>query len=370
MKLVNKILVFMRDRGDGYFEVIFLVCYLCFIILKFFERIELRSIKDRWIIQKRIGAIFFYIIMLFWYLTSLEVTGINVIQFLCYAILATFISSNTDISLRTLINSTFIIGLIALPFSNDLFITDYRNSINMDVSYAVLPCVIAGIIQFFCYKKDKGLLKYFIYIVSIYYFSRLLMNGMRGTILCVIIAFFLAFYFGNGRKKITISKFIFAIFIILILMLYKIILDGLQLFLSNHNLSIYALDKFLRLSGNISNGRYDIWFTCFKGFLNSPIWGNGLDSFKYYTGFIYPHNFLLQIMFEGGVLILSIFLAFTIKGTRYVLNIDKKEIKFTYIFVFSVSVPYLFFSANMWITPLLWIFVGLMIRYSHFKINK
>jgi hypothetical protein len=75
-------------------------------------------------------------------------------------------------------------------------------------------------------------------------------------------------------------------------------------------------------------------------------------------------------MFEGGVLILSIFLAFTIKGTRYVLNIDKKEIKFTYIFVFSVSVPYLFFSANMWITPLLWIFVGLMIRYSHFKINK
>lgn len=366
IKLLSQTLVIVKDRGgDGYFDIIFLVCYSCFLILKFVERI---GSKDRWKISKRPGAAFFYIAMLIWYLISLKVTGINFIQLFCYVIMPVFVSSNTEIRLRPLLNTTFIIGLLALPFSSYLLVADYRNAINMDVSYAFLPCVVAGIVHFICCRKDEGKIKYIFYAVSAYYLFHLVMNGMRGTLLCIVVAFLLCFYFGNGYKGITLSKLALTVVLIAFVFAFQPILEVLQSFLAGMDVSVYAIDKFLRLTGDISHGRNDIWAICLEGFWDSPFWGNGIDSFEYFTGIIYPHNFILQFLFEGGLFGVILLLGFAIKGTRYVMHLDCKETTCIYIFVFSVSVPYLLVSANVWLTPLLWLYTGIMIRYSHFHV--
>ena len=61
-----------------------------------------------------------------------------------------------------------------------------------------------------------------------------------------------------------------------------------------------VIDKNMRMiaEGDMSNGRDYIEGIALHKIAESPIFGYGLDQFENNTGMVYPHNFVLQMVFQ------------------------------------------------------------------------
>ena len=71
---------------------------------------------------------------------------------------------------------------------------------------------------------------------------------------------------------------------------------------------IYALFGSGTISKSTTSGRNIIYARCFEAFLHSPIWGHGIGSAGG-IGIGQPHQMFLEIMIEGGLLYLTIWIA-------------------------------------------------------------
>ena len=121
-----------------------------------------------------------------------------------------------------------------------------------------------------------------------------------------------------------------------------------------------ALEKIVRLSaeGNLSNGRNNLQIIALNGFWDNFLFGNGLDRFDANTGLAYPHNFVTQILYDGGlllfcVLLIPIFIKTFLNYKRCSYN---QYVVHTFL-LFS-SVPYASFSQDVWENAVFWLFVG------------
>ena len=61
------------------------------------------------------------------------------------------------------------------------------------------------------------------------------------------------------------------------------------------------MNKMIALN-DISNGREPVYEAAIAGIKNAPLLGNGIEAFPAYTAYSYPHNFILQLVYEGGIL--------------------------------------------------------------------
>ena len=365
LKLVNYTLVqYLSSPSGGYFSALFGIIYTCFFLYRlYFYLIKLR----RRSIRINPLAICIFIILLFWYFLTKH-SDTSWIQFICYALLPFVVCSVARPDSRLLLIFTMTVGLISLPVSGKLLVVGYYNSFNMDICYAYLPCIVAAIAYFFSYRQDRNLFANTLCLISCYYLFLLLMNGMRGTLMCIGIAFLLMLYMGPNRRKMTLFKAIIILVAIIILFNFDNLVVAFNAYFSSKGINVYFLNKLIRLSTDITNGRLNLWAETFEGFREAPIFGRGVNTFSYYTSFSYPHNFFLQFLFEGGLFALTWLVILMIFGSRKVLTTkNNNEELVNYIFVFSVSVPYLLVSANIWLTPLLWVYIGFLIRYCHYS---
>ena len=366
MKLINFTFVqYTGNTNGGYFSIIFVVAYFLYITSSVYIRL---SQKDG-SVQIRKGSVFVIVVLLLWYLFSKH-SASSMVQFLCYVIIPIFICSNAIIRPQLLLLLSMSTGILALPVSPELLALSRHNSINMDICYAFLPCTAAAIIYLFSNYKKRNLYVVIGIGTSMYYVLALLLNGMRGTIMCMVVAFLLSFYVlpHNNTGKWTLTRLILPVILVMIVVFFNDIVISLSNYFQSRNINVYFLNKIIRLSEDLSNGRNNVWDITLKGFWQRPIFGHGVNSFEYWTGEIYPHNFFLQFLFEGGLFSIMWLVILIINGTKPVLN-NKENIDelIYYVFVFTVSVPYLMVSANAWLTPLLWIYVGVLLRYAQSK---
>ncbi len=271
------------------------------------------------------------------------------------------------------------ISLVVLFFYNDIYIelnsTEYHNSISMGLSYALLPILMAPIFHFFYYRKErKQSLMYIVYAIALFLLVGICVKGTRGALVAVVVAICLVYI--RGTKKIGSGRFhvarvvIVALVAILLIVYFAEVLGFLAEFFESLGIDAMFLKKTqgLMKAGDISNGRSEIFSYTIGEILKRPIFGHGIATMKFYGGeHSYAHNFILQLLYDGGVILAIPVLLIIGRAIYYVFcGEDEDEALFT-LYMISITLPRAFFTGDIWENSLFWLFIMHSLAYHTIK---
>lgn len=236
-------------------------------------------------------------------------------------------------------------------------------TISMGISYAFLPSVIASVVYLFVYWK-KNVSDFTMLIGCLangVFLSKLVQYGSRGptlsVVLCVLFLVIYKVHNGRGIKakswKLVAISFLLAIVIMNIWPILSLILD----YIHGLGLRLNFVDKLFRLQSSamdISNGRGEIWTTVIQEFLKSPLVGYGMSTSFHNIGIIYPHNLVLQLLYDGGLVLALPILYFTIRGfMEWYRNCETSSYALGVMLFFS-SIPRAMLSTDVWEHGAVW----------------
>ena len=314
-----------------------------------------------------------------------DISPISLIGFCFFPIFCSVLEKNVKLILEVIM----FISLLALPFADQLFAFQFESlqQTNMSVAYAFFVSVSAAFIHFFWYRKGSNILIILCYLVNIYWMYKIIMVGNRGVIvsfLFLIMVLMLRYTkkrdVSDKKKKIMTSLlWIFGILIIIIVLNFDNIIIYLYDYFKSRNEAmpsfIIKMYRLIVYKSDISNGRDDLYPFFLNKIMNSPVWGYGMEmsSEVSYGLFPYPHNYILQMLFEGGI----IFALFPIVVSVYMVvdtlfkNNDKLEYEVFSVFLLCNCIPKLMISGNIWNQPILWIWLGVgAVRFNKWRKQK
>ena|SRR5690554_1671892 len=316
----------------------------------------------------------FYLISYLYYAGTVDV---KIQDFLFYFVFSILVMIKPAPIERLLLYIMMIgaLGILFIDFS-PIFVSTYK-SISMGMSYALLPIVLATLLHFTYYRSKKSKLAMMLYVINASYFIILFRYAVRGVIISLlsfILLLYVVRYTSNGVKQKKRSFFyyltIISIFILAIVFLLNMheIFYTINDFFNTRGINIAFLAKTQRLLEieDILHGRVPIYTEAIKGFLHSPIWGNGIGVFQNRTGFNYPHNFILQLLFDGGILLTFPVVFIIIRGFIYAVKASYIEDGYPiFVLLVCTSLPRLMFSANIWKTQSFWMLLAfVMVQYN------
>lgn len=248
-------------------------------------------------------------------------------------------------------------------------------------TYSVLPCVATVIIHF-TYCRFSNLILKITYIPGFFMLIKFILNANRGGLISILLLlFFISIKSLNSVNSHLKSRKILTILLATVAIAVGVFFEQITLLLYNYmqnlDFNIQALSKMYRLMevGNITNNRQELYSYAWHGFVNSPIWGNGIGGFSVNHGG-WTHNLILQLLYEGGILLSSLVLIPLAKNCLFVLR-EKRLTGDEYslfVLFFSASIPKLMFSTELWSTQSFWMLFAfcMLIRckYSNHKKNK
>lgn len=295
-------------------------------------------------------------------------------QFLCVFTLLAFVApSIVQINPKTFIKSVMLLPSIGIVYSSSIFSTQdsANDTISMQISYAFLVPVIASIIYLKLYYKHENrnwkIIGALAVLINSLYCYQMLSFGSRGPFLCIIslLLYFVLVKKRNGSGvRLQKSKSLFILILFFFISIF--ILETLTLISSALHavgLNLNVIDKNIvkiHETGDISNGRDYIAGLAVQEIYKNPILGYGLDQFENNTGIVYPHNFILQILYDGGLVFFSLLLVPVIyKLYKRIKTCDENEYSLIPFFFF-ISVPGALLSSDLWYNERLWIFFGVI----------
>ena len=254
------------------------------------------------------------------------------------------------------------------------FQVDWKNTISMDVSYAFLVPICATI-TYMClyYREDKKwdkVLTSVLCAINMVYFTQLLQYGSRGPIFCVLlmIAFLYLIKYPKTlgvRKKRNLVMILVSGLIVLYFSLFSL-LSTISFVSKLNGINLHFVDKIIELSseGDITNGRDMINNITISGIIDNPIFGHGLDRFDANTGMLYPHNIVLQLLYDGGIVLFSCLVIPLVKSISNLFKTCTIGEYAVFTVLFFSSIPGAFFSGNLWNLARVWLFLGFMLSRS------
>ena len=245
----------------------------------------------------------------------------------------------------------------------------YENILGMSESYTLLPPISAILVHFLYYRKKKDWIMYVAYSIACYVLVTMFFKGIRGSILCLFaMIVFAILNLPRFRGKMSDGRLSLILVVFLVMLNIDTAVEFLAQILSANNIHIRFLEKSARLgialSGDLSNGRTNIYSSAFSDFLKSPIWGNGIGYFPSAHNIIYPHNIILQVLAEGGIL-LGIPIIGIIIYCIYALIfgiIENSNYRISVLMLASCTIPAAFVSDELWNYQLLWLLFGILIK--------
>lgn len=316
------------------------------------------------------------ILCILWYImTSLFIASpsVNIQFFGVFMVAAFLIPGIIHIDVRTFLIALVVLPSIGILYLDRIFYGEILETgvVSMGTCYALLIPVLGDLVYLrFYYRKESIRMKIimlFFAAINLFYLVQMAMFGLRGPILCavlLIMSFFIIriddnkkVFFRKGRVLIIIIGLLFLIFS------FTAILQALQDFLAKFDISLNVVDKFLRLddNGDMTNGRESLSTMAWKGIVESPLWGNGISQFNNNTGEGYPHNFVLQMLYDGGIILtLAIMVPVTQSLIRKLKTISENKFSF-FVLLFFASVPGALFSGDLWNASTLWMFFGFVL---------
>lgn len=252
--------------------------------------------------------------------------------------------------------------------------------IDMGLSYALLPSVIAAIVHFIFYRKNSNTIIKFSYLINIFLFIFLITLSVRGIIISFVVLFYtLIFSLIKSKFKILGNMFLYVSMGVFILALIKLeeIITIIYQYLLDKGIEITALTKSVqKMQGNtgVASGRLDIYENVINLVKENPLLGKGISYYAYYSDGTFPHNIILQSMLETGlILTLPILLVILIATKISFSSMDEynnKAFKIFILFCFSSAIPRLMFSSYLWKEQLFWALVLVILSRFYKKRDK
>lgn len=318
--------------------------------------------------------VFMLQIILFYFISKMTLNDINysILQLGFYVLLPLFLG-NQEINYKKLFKYILCFSVpIIFGLDKILEVTNVGlNQSDMYAVYAMCVPILASVIYFFYYMNKKNKIEWFLILLNIYYFIKTCLTAVRGFwltgLVCIVLIMIFYFQYKLKKKTYYISLGILIIFLLLCIIFMNPILD-LMVYLTRDlfNIEIGLFIKLQRLAqmGDLSNGRIEIYSTLLHLFKNYPLLGYGFNSEPIITGgeISYAHNYIIQLLFEGGIVLAFYPLYITIKG---IVMIFKKnyynliEIPLV-IFLISLSIPQSLLSGNCWKSFALWFTISML----------
>lgn len=285
----------------------------------------------------------------------------------CFAIGVLIIGLDFDV--KNVLTLMTVMSVLILPAYSAIFAYQWEslNQANMGTVYAILIWVIAGMCHFIYYRDMWRKLCYIFYIPSIVGLYGIIQFANRGAALSLITFVLLILYNRNGKNVENVTKKRIAIILAAVLG-YVVILNFNTLFMFLYDILSKVLNTmpsfFVKMNkmialNDISNGREPVYEAAIAGIKNAPLLGNGIEAFPAYTAYSYPHNFILQLVYEGGILF-CVIPVITIVWVCYKLlfsQIKDKDCQVFLILLFVQVIPRFLVSATIWKDKCFWLLV-------------
>jgi O-antigen ligase len=155
---------------------------------------------------------------------------------------------------------------------------------------------------------------------------------------------------------------------VMVVVLLVIVSEVLLVFLQDvaTDYELRWLVKFV-LDEDVSNNRAPLYQQAWSGFLDSPLWGQGVATFNNFSG--YPHNLFLQMLYETGILMIIPISFFILKAIKTIV-IRNAANGYDYRFVtffFLISMNQLMFSSYFWRNHCFWLMIWCIIGILYRK---
>ena len=316
------------------------------------------------------------LICILWYITTSAFVGdpsVPVTYFGIFTLAAFIIPGIIRISVKTFLFVSMILPSIGIFFIEQIFVSEVLETgfVSMGTCYALLVPVLANLVYLrFYFLYDKTIVKGMVLLFSAingFYLVQMAMFGSRGPILCVLFlisSFFLLRVDADNQLSIRKGRFVtVGVIVILLSVMFIPLLQSISNYLARYDITVNVIDKFLRMdaSGDISNGRDAIDSITWNGIWDAPLVGHGIAQFENNTGIVYPHNFLLQLLYDGGFVLSFIILFPIIRNLKKKLQRPHINESICLLFLFFASVPGALFSGDLWQATTLWLFFGFVL---------
>lgn len=307
-------------------------------------------------------------------------TTMTLTKFLMWVVLpAFFVTLDYDVEL--ILRYSMYVSLLSV-FEIRSLLADQSISIrfaqtSLGIIYDLLPCLVAAIFHFFYYRKKASLLTIGCYVYYALVLLMMLPVIVRGALLSLILGLVIIFLNRpnnkvnlirewSSRKKVMV--FLIALAGVAFVLNYEKILVWAYEVLQARGINFGVITKFYVYiqAGNVSDGRDVYYDIAIQNFIKSPIWGNGIETFYAYPrdGVPYPHNYLLQFLFEGGIL-LAVPIAYQVFRILWSLFLAKIENMNTMVLLACLSVVAVIpglFSMDVWLVPSFWMAIMCLIQ--------
>lgn len=314
------------------------------------------------------------IVTLFYFITIIIYPGkseLKLFELLVYCVLP-FILVWNEIDFRKVVKYTLVLTFPAIFVLGRVFIkyNTVNYAITMVLSHSVVTSVVCAVAYLSYYiKMDKGYEKSIYTVLSLIngiYFYELITYGSRSPAIAVIIFIVVALFFRPDYQNNQVNAHRIKLFIILSAIILVVYLFGDSIISWVFNLfeSHGIYNRFLRkhynlmILGDTSHGRMDIYKTAIEGFRLSPVWGHGIDMFYANTGIAFPHNFILQFVYDGGVILLIIIITPLLYSSIRLLKLNQYDLFMPWLILCCSSVPIIMVSGDIWIKYGFWFFIA------------
>ena len=348
-------------RTEGIYPLTCIISIIMTVVCTIFR--TLYRISDKQICL----FIFCMIIFLVSFLTLDSPLGIdnikNIFQFYMIAGLGSLLIVNNKYDYELFLKVLITIGVVISPIVTTTNYSSLSYEVNdewMGTIYAITPFLVASIHYLFIGKEKKFNLLGILCVLM--YGMMFIVRTPRGavvTLLASIIIFFIQRKLNNGWSKWKVAGMGIVLFVAIILAS-----DVLLMFFRRIavNFDLHWLTKFV-IDEDISNNRFPLYIQAIDGFLESPIWGQGLARFDNFNG--YPHNLFLQMLYETGILMIIpmcylLYCAVKIIFKRR--NFFGLDYRFV-TFFFLLSINQLMFSSFFWRNHCFWLLIWTVLAY-------
>lgn len=287
------------------------------------------------------------------------------VEFLVYTVIPMLFVPRLELNYENILMYCPIVTAFGLVFINRIFVIE-NNTISMGLSYVFMPPIIFSLL--YLYQERKSKLATICSAANMIYLLVLLLYGSRGPLISIVVFVVFLFVLKQNEKGYEIAKkrlfFIIILGVILFLGFWHFI-NSVNNIVNSFGVKFSFLDKLLLLKNfdDVNNGRTEIYQTTLQLICKRPILGYGISTFDFYTSMEYPHNFILQMLFDIGVVGSGIVLIPAVRGIITILKNLNKDLIFVMAIACS-SIPGALFSGDLWKNVLLWLTFSLFIKYT------
>lgn len=301
-------------------------------------------------------------------------SAVTLLEILTYCMLP-FILVWNEVDFGKIVKYTMVLTCPAIFVASKVF-TRYNTvnfAIKMVLSHAIVPsmiCAIAYIAYYIRFDETKRKIFYSILFgINGFYFYELVTYGSRGPVIAILMFVILVIFFRPNYSDDKVQSHNFKLFLTIGVVLIILSLFGDQILswiiqvLDSRGIYNRFFQKYYNLMvlGDTSHGRIDIYLTAINGFLSSPLWGNGIDMFYANTQIEFPHNFILQFAYDGGILLLMSILVPLVVSSYRILKLKQYKLFISWSILFCSSVPLVMVSGDIWIKYVFWFLLAFSI---------